>query len=608
MSITLRQISKRADGSDIVRSRRIEADEATIGRSADCEIVLPDLAVAPLHARLKVTGGRVSISGEGGAKFQLGGKQSARADFDAARGAAVEMGDHRLTFEPGAHPGEVTLTVTRVREATGGVADPTGVFSIRPGLFGKRRTAWVLATAVLLITLAWPIAAFHGQRTIFSQPDAQWTVGHLSKAHAFLEDDCQACHQKAFVAVRDEACMTCHAAGADQAVIVRVSNVVKAKGSPTAPVFIREHALHARLMKAATPPKDRFEKFKAAVGLKFGRTNDRCVSCHLEHKGPVGFAPADQIHLPLTPTLQPTDDCASCHGQLKHRLPDTPLIDTPDWPRHPDFRAMNPAQPQTRGLNFSHAQHLQTTGGVARQAQSLARYGGALNCADCHHPATEGPGFAPVRMEQDCEACHSLAIGDAGGRTRLPHAEPARVIAAINSYYAGAAAATPLDFVTRRRPGVASEAERASLVSAGRGSAPAQARRAIQAAFSPRGICFDCHLVTTSPDAPPLIGKVDLTDKPLLTRGRFDHRTPGHRSTDPGALPCAGCHAAESSQRTADLLMPHIAVCATCHGKRKEEVVQAAGAECSTCHSFHAPALPTRKPDKPSDAIRIGAL
>ena len=40
-------------------------------------------------------------------------------------------------------------------------------------------------------------------------PDQQWSSGPLSKAHAFLETDCKACHAQAFVAVRDETCLSC---------------------------------------------------------------------------------------------------------------------------------------------------------------------------------------------------------------------------------------------------------------------------------------------------------------------------------------------------------------------------------------------------------------
>ena len=597
MTLTIRHITRRSDGTDIVRTRRIEGDQAIVGRAEDCDIVLPDLALLPRHARLTlIAGGKVRIEGLERAKVR-------RADIDPAAGGAVDLGDHRLAFEPGAQAGEVTVTVSRTRAATGGVAEPTGVFSIRAGLFGKRRLAWVLALAVLIVTLAWPIASFHGGKTIFAQPDAQWSVGHLSQAHAFLEDSCQSCHEQAFVAVRDETCMTCHAAARDEAVLARVSGEVKAQGSLTAPLFIREHADHTRLMSAASPPKDGWERFKARVGLKFGRTGDRCVACHFEHEGPAGFKRTALADLPAHPALRETDTCSSCHSALKRRLTDTLLIDTPDWPRHPDFKSWTGARPQVRNLKFSHVQHLDGAGAVARAATGLSRYGGALQCADCHRQG-ETSTFEPVRMERDCGGCHDLSIGDAGGRRRLPHGDPGGVIAAIQGYF-GQVAAAPLPADPRRRPGLAPEAERTVLLTAGRESGPARAAAAIRSVFADGGLCHDCHLVTPRAGAAPLIARVDLADH-FLTRGGFDHRTPGHRPADPGGPPCATCHAASSSRDTADILMPHMSACATCHGKPREPSLPAASGDCVGCHSFHAPMTPVRKPDGDEQATAGG--
>ena len=51
MTLTIRHITRRSDGTDIVRTRRIEGDQAIVGRAEDCDIVLPDLALLPRHAR-----------------------------------------------------------------------------------------------------------------------------------------------------------------------------------------------------------------------------------------------------------------------------------------------------------------------------------------------------------------------------------------------------------------------------------------------------------------------------------------------------------------------------------------------------------------------------
>jgi hypothetical protein len=48
--------------------------------------------------------------------------------------------------------------------------------------------------------------------------DASWRTGALSVRHHGLEDNCEACHTEPFVAVRDEACLTCHKDIGDHAV------------------------------------------------------------------------------------------------------------------------------------------------------------------------------------------------------------------------------------------------------------------------------------------------------------------------------------------------------------------------------------------------------
>ncbi len=620
MTITLRQITRRADGGDIVRTRRLEEPSVTIGRAVSCVIILPDLAVARHHAKLGLMAdGKVLVEGQSGATFELDGKPASRAVIDPAVGAALGFGDHRLAIEAGVGPGEITLTVTQGPAVH--AEEAARVFSIRPGLLTKRRMAWIGAVVILLVALAWPIAVFQRHETIFAKPDAQWSIGHLSRAHAFLENNCQACHQKAFVAVRDDACLSCHAAARQPAIVAQTVSAVRAAGSLSAPLFINDHAVHARLLKAVPPPPgDVASRVRAAIRKAFGRPDDRCVTCHSEHQGPTGFRPPDLAGLPPIPALKVANSCTDCHGALRRRLADTPLIDTPDWARHPNFRPLvtvgieagkarivraslsdHPAE--ASGLSFSHAQHLMAGGGVARMAQTLGRYGAGLECADCHHPAANGPGYEPVNMERDCEACHSLAIGDAAlGVSRLPHGEPAQVIAAIRAFYARLPA-PPVPEPGRRRPGLAAEGARVALAATVRPDAARQADHAVQAAFQSGGVCAGCHLLIPANKAAdaPLVAPVRLTSRYLM-RGTFDHRTAGHRASDPGGPACISCHAAEASTKSSDLLLPSVGQCATCHGRDKTQVKQAASADCAECHSYHAPDLPSRKPH---DASRV---
>ena len=58
MTFLIRQISITADGREIVRATLVEKDVLTVGRAAENDISLPDLAVEPQHARIERRGDR----------------------------------------------------------------------------------------------------------------------------------------------------------------------------------------------------------------------------------------------------------------------------------------------------------------------------------------------------------------------------------------------------------------------------------------------------------------------------------------------------------------------------------------------------------------------
>ena len=164
-------------------------------------------------------------------------------------------------------------------------------------------------------------------------------------------------------------------------------------------------------------PDDLPGQLTAWVDKAVNHPNDRCASCHVEHvpaPAIAGLAPTQARALPLLKTI---NTCVDCHRSLHSRLPDTTLVDTPSWSRHPQFRpflAFAAADGRTSahrsdlvgpptsvtGLIFSHRLHLLPAGGVARMAFELGTsrgYGGALDCAACHHADAAGRGFIPVR-------------------------------------------------------------------------------------------------------------------------------------------------------------------------------------------------------------------
>ena len=624
MSFTINHTTQRAGGGQIVRTKRLDARQIIVGRGADCDLQLSDLAVSLRHARLTQTGARlVSVEALSGQPFEIENDFVDHATIRLADNATLVFGAHVLTMAPGSAPDEVVVNVARARDATSSSTIDEEVRALAPGAAGwsKRAVAWMLGLVIAALCLAWPIGAFFAHQNQRLHADQQWSSGPLSRAHAFLNNDCQACHQKAFVAVGDKACLTCHRADSPLAARQAVTLRNREQGSPQAPSFVLDHAAHERLLQATPLPADLGGKLKALFERAFHHPENRCASCHREHLDPDGRGPVagrKPTLIPDKPTLTLVQDCAACHGQLKARLPDTNLIDTPDWNRHPDFRPLAnvsldrqgtftkavmgrlaPGRPWTEpnGLIFSHRLHLAPGGGVARMGQVLGAqrgYGGALECSSCHRPDATAKGFMPVEMTRDCGACHSLAFARTGGTLRLlPHGHPDQVVAAIRNFYSAGASPAPFAATTdlgRRVPGDLSDSLLQDRSSGGSAAA------ALRAIFSPGGACHDCHTVSSPAGGDPLawrVAPVRLSDH-YLPRARFDHSVRQHRQAEDGHERCGDCHKAETSQRSEDLLLPSIATCAACHGKDKATTPAAAAADCGECHSYHAPSRPER--------------
>jgi hypothetical protein len=583
MSFVLRQISRSADGREIVRERRVTKPDLSIGRSPDCDIHLADLAITLHHASLRsVAPDVVEIAAAANLPFIVNGRPVRTARIDAARGGAIRMGGHALTIAPG-DDRDIVVTIERFGALSDGSAgkDEERVFSLASVAPSKRAGAWAFALLILLAALAWPIWSFHANRAdaraVASgtappsrtmrpagfHPDEMWSSGKLSKAHANLEGNCQACHVEPFVAVRDDACIACHAQ-------------------------VHGHADPARIA-AARPAPGAAARLQLAVSAAFNKPQGGCVGCHTEHEG-AGAMPATAQRF-----------CTDCHASLDSRLHDTRLKHAGDFGTdHPEFRpailtggpdktdrapavqrislAAHPREDS--GLKFPHRLHLSTTNGVARMAQTLAAddgFGRSLACKDCHVADATGTSFKPVEMEGDCAMCHSLAFDRVEGTVRtLRHGDPNAVVADLRAFYrsGGPIRAVAAGGAARHRPGEFANYRAGSVARAGGADA------AIRAVFSPGGACFDCHRVIL-PAATGTgtfgIVPVRLTEH-YLQKGWFDHGAHDTQS-------CEGCHAAKTSDTSADVLLPGIATCRSCHGG--EHAKRAVPSSCAMCHDYH---------------------
>ncbi|MEO9461316.1 MAG: cytochrome c3 family protein [Marinomonas sp.] len=601
MTFLIRTIDFTAAGREIIRDRTHEGETLSIGRSADNDLQLIDLAVEQHHAVIEPAGehakdGQLRAAASGTLGFGQDGKTVTEALFDPATGTELSFGSYRLAFSQEAGS-PVTITQTKVADAASDSDALTG-FALSSALPSKRIMAWIGLAVILLAFLAIPVYS-HLTRDRDIEVDAEkpgqvamdssWSTGALSSAHHDLEDNCEACHVEPFQSVQDSTCLTCHEG-------------------------IDDHAEIPRQLTGAGPISQA-DQVQWDIAEYFGKEGQgSCTTCHTEHEGKVEMEPTTQAF------------CADCHDGMDKRLTDTKLGNAGDFSRdHPQFKVrvrtgpgqleptrmvMTKGMTDYNGMIFPHDIHLDAGSGVTRMARNLGGkgYGKTLVCADCHTYTEDKDDFAPVNMEEDCSACHSLVIGrTADGFRSLTHGDVGKALADLRTV-AGASVGAKRAAISRPKP---QGLERKRPGRLGGSSVPGRryptfgkpkpSLIATNNILSRTGVCGECHIRTT------VNGRADLMpvfqSDYYLVKGRFTHEAHTEET-------CSTCHAADTSSSSADLLLPDIAVCRDCHigekiGQRptKDEVPSS----CAMCHQYHPPSgkLPS---DHPATKKNITAL
>jgi predicted CXXCH cytochrome family protein len=565
MAFRLRTVETTATGREIVRDRVLPGPTLTIGRAAENDIHLPDLAVEPQHATItERDSGRIEIESVGSLGFTVDLVDQKVALVDTRGGAELGFGTYRIMA--GREGDEILLTVRQTGTAATRSGDLEGKrgFSLGGVLPGKRGVSWAVAIVILLAFLAVPVIS-HLTRNVAAEQsvigDQSWNPGDLSLAHHGLTDKCESCHVKAFESVRDETCMSCHK-------------------------DLHDHADPKRLA-AARGNQPLGTQLLWSVAHTFGKEGPgACQDCHVEHQG---------AKTELAATSQ--QFCADCHGQLKTNLTDTKLGDAGDFGTlHPQFNPGIVVDPATRkiqtvsldknprednGLFFPHKLHLDPKGGAARMAGNIGAergYGSkGMQCQDCHRKTEDGIRFKPIDMERDCEGCHSLAYDQVGGTfRRLKHGDVDQVIADLTA----ADITRPLPN-PRRRPGEYADSGTYRF----NFSQPVWQGLQVQTALSRDGICGECHRPTFAGGKPGVL-PVTLQSR-YMKHGWFDHAA--HKQQT-----CTSCHAAKTSTTATDLLLPGIKDCRTCHLGEDAHNAKVPSS-CAMCHGYHATAQGAQK-------------
>lgn len=545
--------------------RLMELDTLRLGRGSDQDVLLPDLRVALAHAELtarkSLLGGVARIEAKSKLPLWINGRQSSGDDLRL--GDVIEFGRHRLTLVKPRAGCDLALRLEERFAAQDERSHRrrTLRLSLEQLGFSRRRWAWGLFLAVLVPGLILPLliakqpatGEISRERTLPTGPgfDILWNSGPLSSAHHVLQNDCKACHVEPFAQASDASCNGCHAA----------------LGS------------HASSM---------------AVSQQQPFTGQQCTDCHREHNGLTGLTPRDDAA------------CTSCHAEPAG-LPGAALLPVKDFSRsHPAFslnlarqsaqgfvweevRQDDPAaQRQDTGLKFPHDLHLAAEGIAGPDGVAV------LECSSCHAPNADRSGFLPTAMETHCASCHRLDFDAAAPEHELPHGKPEQVVRIVRDYYKALALtgkapplATGRSTVkagpdARQRP----DDPRANAAPAiGRTVAWAEARAetALRDVFE-RRTCFYCHAVTTAA----------TTYGPLEARWQIAPVAPQQTALKGSAFPhsahstetCASCHAAETSTRTEDVLLPDISNCRQCHGDTG--AMTETPSSCQSCHGYHS--------------------
>jgi predicted CXXCH cytochrome family protein len=402
---------------------------------------------------------------------------------------------------------------------------------------GMRRWRILLSLALPIAAVLWvSVFAAAGNRTTYS-------AGPVSSAHAFTEKKCEACHS----------------GPADPGA---------PRGARRAPPLFRAHSSDAACLTCHDAPAHAVNQTPPPA----------CATCHQEHRGRVQLAK--------------TDDrlCIDCHGSLKTTAGEPKVVkEVGGFPSaHPEFAAVKPGAQDPARLRFNHSVHLK---------DSLRGPTGPekLECSTCHVPeivrtatAAKRPQrtglMAPITYQDNCARCHPLFFDERIDQA-APHGKPEAVHAFVQQALLAYIQKNPGDInkpdtALRRVP---LNFPRAPEPPARNAQEWVTRRLAADERLLWNKTCVECHEVETTASAGPSPGRaVSLPvyaqtsmRKQWMTRAAFDHSP--HLM-----VKCGDCHAAQGSTKTADVLLPNQAVCATCHAPAK-----GAQSQCFECHRYH---------------------
>jgi predicted CXXCH cytochrome family protein len=551
MQVEVTFLTRRGADAIMRKSQTVTAEVLRFGRGSDNEVQLPDIRVGLHAAMLAEREAGLVIQPSGDLPLRINGAGAASGTVQP--GDRINLGPYEIVIVDPPQGFDAAVTVELMQplgDAMERLLAQSRIGLVQAGL-SRRRWSWTLFALFAVLGLVLPLAVYplgHAVTSTRAVPpigavdfvNLSWNAGDVSNPHRFFAQNCATCHRGAFARVADTACLTCHAG---------VGNHLEASADLG----------RSREDLAAT----------------------RCAQCHEEHRGLDAMViRADAL-------------CTDCHASLNETAPKAGVQNVTRFPGgHPQFRATvvadaakpsfarmtlggDPKPVDRSNLVFSHAAHLIETGFLTPAGRKI------MTCADCHVSEPGGRGFLPVTFEGQCHSCHDLKFDADLPWREVPHGDAAGVKNAVQDFYARAAleggALDPDAPALVRRPvgtplPAASEGERRDALA----WAARRANDAMGIIFDEKRGCAYCH-VTDRSNGSFTVAPVVLRSR-FLPHAQFDHAR--HL-----ALDCAQCHDSRHSETSADVLLPGIESCVTCHGNERASLKTRS--TCTSCHIFH---------------------
>lgn len=572
------------NGSCDARAEEYQKEELAVGRGAGCDIQLDHPSVSFSHAKI-VSQPRQTQGGMGVFIEDLGSLSGVFVNNtpvtrkELALGDVITLGAIKFTVRAS----EGVIELFRQRRAEGLDLDGKIRRDVQELSLARKLPSFQL----LSLSLVGIVLAVYFVLPVLTERRLSWSSGPIAASHKMIEHDCQSCHEGQFARISDQKCLACHT--------------------------MTDHThVFSDQIKGAT-------RTEGAVPVR-AEVEPSCASCHMDHNGSGhstvgGTLGIEKAHGLIVHQSALCTDChASIDGTVERFGRKAGVEAVASFAQHPEFavtlQADPKAKPGTQGprvrlsdtARLKDVSNIKLNHKVHLQKDLRTRTGfKTLDCSYCHTLNEDYRTIESIRFEKHCQECHSLEFDERLPGVEVPHGDPDVVYRHLYAEYAklllSSEAVSPArkEFQQRggRIPGRAGTEQIEQLQRAksaddfSRSFVEKESRGSERVLFT-RTACYLCHAVDDRAISEfeareKAVSKFDIVKPQIpdrwMPRAIFSHGA--HEE-----VRCVDCHSGVlQSTRTADVLLPKIDNCRTCHVQHPE--VGKITSDCVLCHSYH---------------------